>query len=272
MVGMDLLSILLLGLVQGVTEWVPVSSKTQDTLVYLSVLHGNPSLVVPILLYLHLGTFFAAILYFRTDLRDMLKEFREKPLDVRAHLQGRPGFLFTALFFTGIVGIPILLLEKRYLASMDAGILFAVMGIGLVVTGIFLLTHRKPRLRGVGEATWRDGVLTGLLQGLSTLPGISRSGTSTSGLIWRGFDSEASFHLSFLLSIPTVLLAEMVFYIGGSLFALPPSDGLLLALVSFVFGYLTIDAVLRIVKRVNLAYVALGMGIIIIIVGLVGAG
>ncbi|HXW98301.1 MAG TPA: undecaprenyl-diphosphate phosphatase, partial [Methanomicrobiales archaeon] len=123
-----------------------------------------------------------------------------------------------------------------------------------------------------GEATWKDGVLTGLLQGLSTLPGISRSGTSTSGLIWRGFDSEASFHLSFLLSIPTVLLAEMVFYIGGSLVAIPPMDGLLLALASFVFGYLTIDAVLRIVKRVNLAYVALGMGIIIIVVGLAGAG
>ena len=146
------------------------------------------------------------------------------------------------------------------------------MGIGLVVTGIFLLTHRKARLRGVGEATWRDGVLTGLLQGLSTLPGISRSGTSTSGLIWRGFDSEASFHLSFLLSIPTVLLAEMVFYIGGSLLAIPLTEGLLLALASFVFGYLTIDAVLRIVKRVDLAYVALGMGIIIIVVGLAGAG
>ena len=78
--------------------------------------------------------------------------------------------------------------------------------------------------------------------------------------------------LSFLLSIPTVLLAEMVFYIGGSILAIPPADGLLLALASFVFGYLTIDAVLRVVKRVNLAYVALGMGIIIIIVGLVGAG
>ncbi len=64
----------------------------------------------------------------------------------------------------------------------------------------------------------------------------------------------------------------MVFYVGGGLLTFSPADGVLLALASFVFGYLTIDAVLRIVKRVNLAYVALGMGIIIIVVSLAGLG
>jgi undecaprenyl-diphosphatase len=269
---MDPLSILILGLVQGVTEWIPVSSKTQDTLVYLSFLHGEPSLVVPILLYLHLGTFFAAILYFRSDIRDMAREFMGKPMDIRAHLGDRPGFLFTALLFTGLVGIPILVLERRSLPNMDASLIFLFMGIGLIITGIFLLSQKGARLRGAEEVTWRDGVLTGLLQGLSVLPCISRSGTSTTGLIWRGFDSESSFRLSFLLSIPTVILAEMVFYIGGSLLTFSPADGVLLALASFAFGYLTIEAVLRVVKRVNLTYVALGMGVIIIAVSLAGAG
>ena len=64
----------------------------------------------------------------------------------------------------------------------------------------------------------------------------------------------------------------MIFYIGGSLLTFSPADGALLALASFAFGYLTIEAVLRVVKRVNLAYVALGMGVIIIAVSLAGAG
>jgi undecaprenyl-diphosphatase len=269
---MDWLSILLLGLVQGVTEWVPVSSKTQDTLVYLSFLHGEASLVIPILLYLHIGTFFAAVLYFRDDIRDMAREFHLRPVNARGLFRGRQGFLFTALLFTGIVGIPLLVLEKRSLSGLDTGLIFLVMGIGLILTGIFLLFQKGVKMRGREEVTWRDGVLTGLLQGLSVLPGISRSGTSTTGLIWRGFDSESSFHLSFLLSIPTVLLAELVFYVGGSLLAFSLVDGMLLSLASFVFGYLTIDAVLKVVKRVNLAYVALALGLIIIAASLAGAG
>jgi len=269
---MDWFSILLLGLVQGVTEWIPVSSKTQDTLVYLSFLHGEPTLVIPILLYLHLGTLFAAILYFRSDLRQIAGELWRKPLDLRLHARGRPGFLFTALLCTGLVGIPLLLLEKRYFPELNGSLLFLVMGAGLVLTGVLLFSQRGTRLRGREEVTWRDGILTGLLQGLSTLPGISRAGTSTTGLIWRGFDGEGSFHLSFLLSIPTVLLAELIFYLGGGLLAFPFIDGLALAVASFVFGYLTIDIVLRVVKRVNLGYVCLGMGLLIIAVSLAGAG
>ena len=269
---MDLLPIIILGLVQGITEWIPVSSKTQDTLVYLKLLNGNSSLVVPILIYLHLGTLLAAILYFRSDLWQMAGEIRRMPLDLRLHARGRPGFLFTALLFTGLVGIPLLLVEMKLFPAINGSFLFLVMGAGLLLTGGLLLSQRGEKLRGRDQVGWRDGVLTGLLQGLSILPGISRAGTSTTGLIWRGFDGEASFYLSFLLSIPTVLLAEMVFYAGGGLLSFPLADGLALALASFVFGYLTIDAVLRVVKRVNLASVCLAMGGIIIVVSLAGAG
>jgi undecaprenyl-diphosphatase len=269
---MDWLAILVLGLVQGITEWVPVSSKTQDTLVYLSFFNGDPALVVPMLLYLHLGTLLAAILYFRSDLMQMAGELWSMPFDLRLHARGRPGFLATALLCTGLVGIPLLLLEQKYFPSMDGGLIFFAMGAGLVLTGILLFYQRGAKLRGKEEVTWRDGILTGLLQGFSTLPGVSRAGTSTTGLIWRGFEGESSFHLSFLLSIPTVLLAEMVFYLGGGLLSFPLAEGLALALASFLFGYLTIDVVLRVVKRVNLAYVCLAMGLVIIAVSLAGAG
>jgi undecaprenyl-diphosphatase len=139
-----------------------------------------------------------------------------------------------------------------------------------VVTGIFLYFQKGASIRKSGSVTWKDGLLTGALQGLSILPGVSRSGTSTTGLMWNGFESESSFYLSFLLSVPTILLAEVLLSVAGGLSAFPVTDGLLLALSAFVFGYLTIGAVLRLVRRVNLAYVALGLGIIIIIVAGLG--
>jgi undecaprenyl-diphosphatase len=269
---MDMISIIILGLVQGITEWVPISSKTQDTFVYLKLLNGDPSAVVPILLFLHIGTVLAATIYFRKEIAEMIGEFMKKPTDVRTHAKGKIGFLFTSLLFTGIVGLPLLLIEKKFFPALNAGLLFVIMGVGLAATGIMLAMRKGTNERKVGEAGWKDGILTGLLQGLSVLPGISRAGTSTTGLIWRGFDSESSFHLSFLLSVPTVVLAEMIFYINGSLSTFPVTTGLLLALSSFVFGYLTLEALLRIVRGINLAYVALALGLLMAVVGLLGAG
>jgi undecaprenyl-diphosphatase len=269
---MDILSLLILGTVQGITEWIPISSKSQVTFVYLTLFRGNISSVVPILLYAHLGTLLAATLYFRREIICMIQEIRKTPCNIGCHAQGKAGFLFTALLCTGLVGVPLLVLEKKFFPTFDAGILYALMGAGLIITGILLLSHKGEKTRTVEEVSWKDGVLTGLLQGLSTLPGISRSGTSTTGLIWRGFDSGSSFYLSFFLSIPTVFFAEILIYAAGGLQEFPVSEGIILFLSSFVVGYLTLDALLKVVRRINIAYVVLALGIIIILVGLSGIG
>jgi len=268
---MNMIDIIILGLVQGITEWVPVSSKTQDTFVFLNFLHGDPNSVVPLLLYLHIGTLLAALVYFRKEVAAIAGNLMKRPTDLKAHAKGEVGFLLTSLLFTGIVGVPLLLLEKRLFPTLDASMLFVVMGVGLMATGALLAIRKGSKRRKRADVGWKDGVLTGLLQGFSVLPGISRSGTSTTGLIWRGFDSESSFHLSFLLSIPTVIVAELFLYVNGSLAAFPITDGIMLALSSFVFGYLTIGALLKVVKRINLAYVALALGVIIVAAGMIGA-
>jgi undecaprenyl-diphosphatase len=268
----DLISILIVGLVQGITEWIPVSSKTQVTFVYLTFLHGDTSSVIPILLYGHLGTVFAASLYFRKEIAGITRMVLRSPFDMRSHSQGETGFLFTALLFTGALGVPLLLLEQQFFPVLNGGLLYAVMGAGLIITGFLLLTQREKNLRRREEVTWKDGILTGFLQGLSILPGVSRAGTSTTGLIWRGFESESSFHLSFLLSIPTVLVAEVLLYAAGSLTVYPFSTGILISLSSFVVGYFTLDAILRVVKRVNIASLVFILGIAIILVGVFGAG
>jgi len=268
---MDFFQIVLLGLTQGITEWIPISSKTQDTFVYLTFLNGDKNLVIPILLYLHMGTVLAALIYFRKEIMKIIAEFARKPMDLQMHSRGKLGFLFTSLLFTGILGVPLLILEKEVIPSLTGNLLFAVMGMGLLLTGLLLLRQKGAKERKTNDVSWSDGVLTGLLQGFSVLPGVSRAGTSTTALIWRGFDSESSFYLSFLLSIPTVVIADIVLYLGGFA-SFPVSDGVLLSLSSFIFGYITLDALLKIVKKVNMAYFAFALGLVIILAGLLGMG
>jgi undecaprenyl-diphosphatase len=270
---MSPLELLVLGMVQGIAEWIPVSSKTMVTFTYLKIFHGDPALVIPILMYAHVGTVIAATIYFRSELAAIIAEVAANPWDLQQHARSKSGFLFTALFFTGLVGIPLLLLEKRFFPALDGSLLYTLMGIGLIITGFLLLSHKVGNTREVNDVTWRDGVLTGLLQGLSTLPGVSRSGTSSTGLIWRGFDSGSSFYLSFLLSIPTVIFAEILLtYASAGLKGIPAIDGMILLLTSLVVGYLTLDVLLRVIKRVNIAYLVFVLGLIIITVGLTGVG
>ncbi len=269
---MDSITILVLGLVQGITEWVPISSKTQVSLAWLKVFNGDPSSLVPILLYVHIGTLLAAIIYFRKELLEIAQSKLKRPLAISTYSKGKAGFLLTAVILTGVIGFPLLYIEKKFFPTLDSSVIFALMGAGLVLTGFLLLSQKGAKERRKETVTWKDGILTGVLQGLSVLPGVSRSGTSTTGLIWRGFSSEDSFHLSFLLSIPTVICAELVFYLNGEVAAFPIADGILLAASSFVFGYLTLGALLKLMKRFNVAYVAIAMGLVMVAAWMLGAG
>lgn len=286
---MDIIQIIILGFVQALTEWLPLSSKTMDTIVYTQFFNGDKAAILPLLLYLHIGTMVAAGIYFRKEIFQLAVKFFTGLKNARQHhggspiravralvsreAEGRVGFLVAALAFTGIVGLPILLVETFVLPNLDAGALFSVMGAGLIVTGFMLTAQRKNRWRGYETAGWKDGVLTGALQGLSALPGVSRAGSTTTALVWRGFDAESAFHLSFLLSIPTVFCMEVVFWLAqGGVSAVPVSDGLLLAASSFLFGYLTIGVLTKIAHKINVASLAFVFGIMMLAFGLFGLG
>jgi undecaprenyl-diphosphatase len=269
---MDTINILFLGLVQGVTEWVPISSKTQVSLAWLKLLGGDPGLLVPILLYVHLGTLLAAIIYFRRELLEIASSVLSKPLAKSTYAEGKTGFLITSLFLTGAVGLPLLFIERELFPTLDTGVIFALMGAGLLLTGLLLLSQKKARERKRESVAWKDGILTGIMQGLSVLPGVSRSGASATGLVWRGFCAEDSFYLSFLLSIPTVICAELAFYVGGGLSSFPIADGILLAAASFAFGYLAIGFLLKLLRKVSAAYLALAMGAVMIAAWALGMG
>jgi len=236
-------------------------------------LRGANENVVSVLLFLHIGTLLAAIIYFRKELAGLAREVFHEPAAFQRHANTKVGFIVTALFFTGVVGIPLLLIERFLLPSLDTSMLLSIMGAGLIMTGFLLTSQNKHRWRFASAANWQDGILTGVLQGLSVLPGVSRAGCTTTGLIWRGFDAESAFNLSFLLSIPTVFLAELLLWgaqMGVS--SIPLTEGLALAASSFVFGYITINALLRLAHRINVASLAFLFGILMLISGIMGVG
>ena len=270
---MDLLQAIILGLVQAVTEWLPLSSKTMDTILYKDFFGGSPDSVLSVLLFLHFGTLAAATLYFRREVIAVIKEAFAAFPNPKRHAEGKLGFIVAALFFTGLVGGPILLIESFLLPALDGSALLSIMGAGLILTGFLLTSQQRHKWRTAATVGWMDGVHTGALQGLSALPGVSRAGTSTTALIWRGFDAESAFHLSFLLSIPTVFAMEVVIWLfQGGVSAIPIAEGAMLAASSFAFGYATIEVLIRAAHRLNVAYLAFVFGMLMLVFGLWGIG
>ena len=267
---MDIIQILILGIVQGISEWLPISSKTLDAFVFL-LLGGQASETIYVLLYLHLGTLLAAAAYFHKQIIGLAKELF-KIRKISDFEKSQLKFYISALFGTALVALPLLAIQSFLFPSLSANLIFLLMGAGLLVTSIFLfLRAGKVQVRMLEQANGIDGLFTGIMQGLSVIPGISRSGAGTTALFWRKFRPEAAFELCFILSIPTVLGAEMLFYFLDSGFAaFNIFDGLLLAGSSFLFGYITIGVLLDFAKKTNLALLAAAFGIIMIIAGFIG--
>jgi undecaprenyl-diphosphatase len=259
------------GILQGVFEWLPVSSEGNVAL-YLAVVEGLPSdAAVRYSLFLHAGTAVAALAYYRDDVGNLLagpdpdageSGERGEPNGTR-RLEAR--FLLVATLVSGLVGVGAYLALAELVSAVAGGAFVALVGALLVATGI-LQRLAAGRLGTRETPTLPDAALVGVLQGLAVLPGVSRSGTTVSALLLRGYAGPAAFRLSFLLSIPAALGAGALAVADAGL----PTLGVpaLLALAtSAVVGYATIGALLRVVHRVAFWGVCVGLGTLAVLGG-----
>jgi undecaprenyl-diphosphatase len=273
-----------IGLIQGVFEWLPVSSEGNVAL-YLTVVEGRPETVaVQYALFLHAGTALAATVYYREEIAVVLRTLPDwgprMAFADRDHADLT--FLAVATVASGLVGIAAYVALEAIVSAVAGGAFVALVGVLLVVTGVVQWAAQRGEARPDGGAvadTGADGtieidpdlgertianvpdaLLVGVLQGLAILPGVSRSGTTVSALLLRGFRPEVAFRLSFLLSIPAALGAGLLVVLDTGV----PGIGLLpaaLALAtSAVVGYATIDGLLRVVRRVAFWVVCLILG------------
>jgi undecaprenyl-diphosphatase len=256
-----MLQYFVLGLIQGIFEWLPVSSEAMIVLAQ-NAWFGELGLenTVRLALFLHLGTVMAAIVYFYDDIWSLVKtvfQYRHAKLEDKVLFW----FLVATTATTAIVGLGVLELLKRLDSNNLTGraLLF---GILLLITAVAQLRRTVPEHgRSSSEATIPDGLLLGVVQGLAGLPGLSRSGSTVAVLLFRKFSDVAALRLSFLASIPAViggniLLNRDYFSFGGAEIV-----GLLAA---FVGGLATIHIMLLVARKISIGYFVLIFAVLVL--------
>lgn len=244
-----ILEAIILGILQGILEWLPVSSQGQLSLaMYLFKVNENQILAFSI--FLHIGTMFAAIAYFKGDIINLFKRLPSYRFNYTNQENRLISFLLLATILTGAVGYSLYRLIREAVPSVGEAFI-ALIGGALIVTGLIQKYVKARGERGTADLNLKDTLLLGVVQGFSIIPGISRSGITTSSLLFRKFSSEEALKLSFLMSIPAVLAAEIGL---GLIEGLPPvglEEILVGILFSFAFGLLSIHALMKIARKIR---------------------
>lgn len=237
----------ILGILQGILEWLPVSSQGQVSLAMYLLRIGKDQ-TLPFSIFLHAGTMFAAIVYFREDILNLLKKLPGYRFDYANQENRLISFLLLATILTGAVGYPLyrLLYETEPLAGES---FIALIGVALIITGLVQKYAKVQGERRNADLNLKDTLLLGVVQGFSIIPGISRSGITTSSLLLRKFGSEGALKLSFIMSIPAVLIAEIGLTLLGGLPTIGIEEALASVTFSFMFGLLSIHALIKIAKK-----------------------
>jgi undecaprenyl-diphosphatase len=262
-VSISILQAVFLGVVQGLTEFIPVSSSGH--LVFFQSLFGlkEPQLFFDVML--HLGTLLAVLIFFREDIRKMvvgtvesLKGGAKGPNQAKLLL-----WIVLATIPTGLMG----LLFKDWFESLFARP--RNVGFMLIITGTILwLTRRVKKVgRPLERMGWLDSVLIGIAQGIAIIPGISRSGSTISAGLFCGLERELAGKFSFLLSVPAIL--------GATVLELRKIDAvgdltptLIGAAVAFVVGIFSLKFMMGIIKmgRVsNFSFYCWAVGIAVLL-------
>jgi len=221
------------------------------------VLGMPPSQALRLSIFIHTGTLLSATLYFRREIRDLLRLVagdRSKPEDIRLLT-----FLFLATMLTGLVGLPLYLLVK---SAISEWLFIVLTGSALIATGLIQRVSQVSGTRETRDLVPPDGLLTGLLQGLSALPGVSRSGMTLTALLVRGFKADEALRLSFILSIPAVAFAELGTIVTDGFPAVDASSVLLALVFSFVSSLACMQLLLQIARRFRFWALCITLGIV----------
>jgi undecaprenyl-diphosphatase len=262
---------IVLGIVQGLTEFLPVSSTAHLRIVPAFL--GWPDPGAAFTAVVQLGTMAAVLLFFRAELwriaRTWFASLRDRSL--RAELDARMGW------YIGLGTVPIAILGFLFRDQIESGGRnLYVIGCALIALGLVLLyaehvARRRRELRDIGA---RDAAVIGLAQAAALVPGVSRSGSTISAGLFRAFDRESAARYSFLLSVPAVVLSGLfeARKIGGhgGAAAVPT---LLATLLAFVVGYASIAWLLRFLVRHSTAvFVGYRVGLGALVLALAGSG
>ncbi len=270
---MTFLQSLILGIIQGLTEFLPISSSAHLVLIpYLLKWYIPESQIFPFDVLVQLGTLVAVIIYFWKDLIFILKAFfrgliQRKPFeDPNARLGW---YLILATIPAGIAGV---FLKSKVEAAFNSPRITAyfLIGTAVMLCAAEFFSRRNRKLINI---KWYDALWMGVFQAISIFPGISRSGSTITGGMTRNLDRSSAARFSFLMSIPIMFSAGAASILD--LFEVPDLGSFLPVLavgfvVALIVGYLSIGWMLSFVKKHSLLYFAaycVIFALVIIIIG-----
>ncbi|ARK29483.1 undecaprenyl-diphosphate phosphatase [Halalkalibacter krulwichiae] len=256
---MSIIEALIFGIVQGITEFLPISSTAHIVITQILLGYQFPGFGFEI--YLHFASILAVMIYFRKDLIEVIRGFFNYFTNRSSYNRTQFYFGVYIIVATGITGVLGMLLEGFIGASLKTPPFIAI---ALAVTGLFLIIiERFVRYgkRTERDMTFKDSILVGLGQTLAVIPGISRSGATLVTALFAGLSRETAVRYSFLLSIP-VILGSSVLALGdfteGTLVAEVGVVALLVSFIAtFIFSWLGIIWLIEFLKKSKLVYFAI---------------
>lgn len=248
---MDIIQAIILGMVQGLTEFLPVSSSAH-LVFFPELLHTQSSVAFDTVL--HLGTLAAVVSFFFKDIVGMIKALVSSITDIfrGKFKEGVKEDVYKRLVWLLVVGtIPAGLmgvLLKSQFESMFSAV--PLVGFFLLITGVLLWVSERHKggNKDIKEVSFKNALAIGVFQGFAIAPGISRSGSTIAAGLFSGLNRELAARYSFLLSIPAILGALLVQV--KDIGALDMTTTALVAgfISAVVFGYLAIKLLMKIIK------------------------
>lgn len=259
---MDIFQAIILGIVQGLAEFLPVASAGQVILVthILNVTFPNQSGAIAFNTLLHLGTLTAVVGFFWRDLIKIIKAFVYSLLNLfqGTFTDGLKEDVHKRLAWLLIVGtIPVAIVGVLFTKQFEA--LFnnvVAVGVFLIINGFILVLSEhfaKPGDKKVMGLTFKNSLIIGAFESLALFPGISRSGSSISAGLLLGLERQCAARYAFLLAIPAIAGAVIVEFKNIGALTETNTASIIAAYIAVViFGYLSIGLLIRLIKSTSL--------------------
>ena len=254
---MTLFQAIVLGIIQGITEFLPISSTAHLTLAgkFFGLIDpAHPEEWTAFIAIIQLGTVAAVLLYFAKDIltmtEDIFRDLKKESTDGTSrwsHHSRLAGQIVLGTIPVVVIGLAFKKIIEGYLTKEITTIATSMIALALV-----LLWAEKAgkRNRDQNTSTWKDGLIVGCAQALALIPGSSRSGTTITAGLFLGFTRESAARFSFLLSIPAVLTSGLyeLYRIRHEIGHIGLLSTLVATIVSGVVGYATIAFLFRYLK------------------------
>ncbi|MBF0476219.1 MAG: undecaprenyl-diphosphate phosphatase [Deltaproteobacteria bacterium] len=251
---MNMFKAVILGIIQGITEFLPVGSSA-----HLVIFQQFLGIVEPDVLFdvcLHLGTLVAVLTFYRRQVAELCTEFWWMLRNVRqrkeleAAFNTRPALRAAILIIigtipTGIIGVTLMHQFEALFPSL-LGVGLALIITGLILLGTYWMPNSTRRMYRMGML---DAVIIGMVQGFAVAPGISRSGSTIAAALYLGLNRRVAAAFSFLLSIPSILGALILKLHESHHPTLALEPILTGTLVAALVGYLTLKLLVKIIDQ-----------------------